>query len=74
MLYRKRLTREFEIIKTPLFPKKYKKLKSITSKRGEFVLLGIGGNVGDTIRIFKRLIYKLKSFPEIKVLSSSIIP
>jgi 2-amino-4-hydroxy-6-hydroxymethyldihydropteridine diphosphokinase len=70
MFYRKKLAKKLEIIKTPLFPKIY---KSYTLERGKPVLLGIGGNIGDTIRIFEKLIYKLDSFSDIELILSSII-
>ena len=63
---------KLSIIKTPLFPKKFK-IKRVNPKGEGFALLGIGGNIGDTIKIFEKLIIKLNRYPDIKVVATSII-
>ncbi len=64
----KNLTNDLKIIKTPLFPKNYK-----NSLKGHFALLGVGGNIGDVLRRFEKLSFKLNSYKDIKVLASSFI-
>jgi 2-amino-4-hydroxy-6-hydroxymethyldihydropteridine diphosphokinase len=59
-------------IKTPLFPKKFQ-IARLKPKREGFALLGIGGNIGDVVRRFEKLLFKLNQFSDIKVVSTSII-
>jgi len=57
-----------KIIKTVFFPVKRKK-----SKKKHKALIGIGCNVGNCIRRFKKLYHFLNSHPKIDIIQTSII-
>ena len=57
-----------KIIKTSFFPAKIKK-----SKKPHKVLIGIGCNIGNCIRRFKKLYNFLQSHPKIDIVQTSII-
>ena len=57
-----------KIIKTNFFPAKIKK-----SKKPHKVLIGIGCNIGNCIRRFKKLYNFLQSHPKIDIVQTSII-
>ncbi len=59
---------EKKIIRTTFFPMKYKK-----SKKPHKVLIGIGCNLGNCIRRFKKLFLFLSSHPKIDIVQTSII-
>lgn len=68
----KPLGKSMKIIKMPNFPKKFLK-KAKKNPKTEFALLGIGGNVGDVLRTFNKLEKHLNSYPDIRVVATSII-
>jgi len=57
-----------QIIKSRNFPKKI-----ASCGGGKVALIGVGGNIGDVKREFKRLLIKLKRDRVIKVLNTSVI-
>jgi len=57
-------------ISTKLFPLR---IGGQRRNSGHFVLLGIGGNIGDTIRRFEHLLHYLNKSPFIKPIETSII-
>ncbi|WP_457561407.1 2-amino-4-hydroxy-6-hydroxymethyldihydropteridine diphosphokinase [Caminibacter sp.] len=57
-----------EIIKTTFFPSKIKK-----SNKKNRVLIGVGCNLGNCIRRFKKLYLYLSSHPKIDIIQTSII-
>jgi len=59
---------ERKIIKTAFFPSKIKK-----SSKKNIALIGIGCNVGNCIRRFKKLYLFLNNHPKIDILQTSII-
>jgi len=56
------------IINTTFFPDKYKK-----SNKKNIVLIGIGCNIGNCIRRFKKLYLFFKKHPKIDIIKTSII-
>jgi len=56
------------IIKTPLYPKQNKNICD-----NNIALIGIGCNLGDCIRRFKKLFYYLKKAKKVKIIATSVI-
>ena len=65
----KQLDKEHSIIKTERYPYINKKCSNFTNR----VFLGIGGNIGDTIRIFNHLFTFLSKSRLIDIIETSII-
>jgi len=68
MKNRKCKLKNYKIIKTTFFPAKLKK-----SNKSHKVLIGIGCNLGDCIRRFKKVYKFLNSHPKIDIIQTSII-
>lgn len=60
--------KKYKIIKTTFFPAKVKK-----SNKPHKALIGVGCNIGNCIRRFKKLYRFLNSHPKISILQTSII-
>ncbi|MCV6608026.1 MAG: 2-amino-4-hydroxy-6-hydroxymethyldihydropteridine diphosphokinase [Campylobacterales bacterium] len=65
---RKKLDDKNTLIKNSFFPRKYKE-----SKKSYRVLLGIGGNVGNTISLFKKLSKYLEKDLDLDLIKTSPI-
>jgi len=64
---RKRIDDKLEWIETLHYP-------SYRQNRGKYIaLLGIGGNIGDTVRRFEHLFYYIQSSRDIKIIETSPI-
>ncbi|MGM0533448.1 MAG: 2-amino-4-hydroxy-6-hydroxymethyldihydropteridine diphosphokinase [Campylobacterota bacterium] len=63
---KKRLNASLVLYKTPTFPKTYGK-----SRRRFGAVIGIGGNTGDSKRIFSRLLLVLRKQPGVDVVKTS---
>jgi len=68
MKNRKCKLKNYKIIKTTFFPAKLKK-----SNKSHKVLIGIGCNLGNCIRRFKKVYKFLNSHPKIDIIQTSII-
>ena len=63
---KKELTKDLMLYFAPEFPKRFS-----TKRFRHQVLLGIGGNIGNTPRRFKKLLQMLKNNPRIRVVRSA---
>ena len=64
---KKKLSPKLTLFYYPNFPKKF----NITSKKKHYVTIGIGGNIGNTKRIFDKLILCLKKDARFSLLITS---
>lgn len=64
----KKIDKKNSIISTEIYPTKYK-----IKYNNNIVLLGVGGNIGDSVRLFHRLFYFFKKSSLLNILESSII-
>ena len=64
---KKKLSPKLTLFYYPNFPKKF----NITSKKKHYVTIGIGGNIGDTKKIFDKLILCLKKDSRFTLLMTS---
>ena len=64
----RQVNEKYKIIKTTFFPSKIK-----TSKKKNISLIGVGCNLGNCIRRFKKLYLFLSSHPKIDIIQTSII-
>ena len=69
MYLRKKLSDELTLFRSTLFPSVEKGCKSLRYD----ALIGIGGNVGDTLRLFNRLYWHLRKSRHIEVCQTSSI-
>ncbi len=65
---KKILTDELTLFFFPTFPKRF-----ATQKRGKRVVLGIGGNIGNSIRRFKKLLLLFAHHPRVRLVQSAPI-
>lgn len=69
MRHRQRVPKTpYERIITPLFP-----IGSVRYSKKQNILLGIGGNIGDVVRRFEKLLWVMRRFPMIRVIATSPI-
>lgn len=66
---RKKLTKELELYFENFFPYK----SNVKSNKKHFVLIGIGGNVGDVKNRFKKLFFKIKNDKRVDIIKTSPI-
>ena len=64
---KKNLTKNLTLFYTENFPKKFKS----NSKKKHYVTIGIGGNIGNTKRIFNKLLLCLKQDKRISIIMTS---
>ena len=70
MVKRKRLNEDLVLISTPHFP--YNSAKHRPKRTGSNrALLGIGGNIGDTLRRFEHLFWYLRRSPMVSIVETS---
>lgn len=70
---KQKLNKELTLYKTNFFPKSYKNNQKNNKKYKYEITLGIGGNIGNTIKIFHKLFLALKSNAHYNLIQSTPI-